>query len=132
MTDFVGRLTAIRKRFAQVRARHWVVRKTADGSYGVLWLTPEGNEMTDADWNFPEGRFLSYVLGPMERDREALYVVLNAAPEPIEFRIPGMEDYKTWSVVLHTSNDEAEGGTHQPNATMQAPPRSVIAFAGRP
>jgi glycogen operon protein len=88
--------------------------------------------MTDADWNFPEGRFLSYVLGPMERDREALYVVLNAAPEPIEFRIPGMEDYKTWSVVLHTSKDDAEGSTHQPNATMQAPPRSVIAFAGRP
>ena len=132
MTNFVGRLTAIRKRFAQIRARHWVVRKTADGSYGVLWLTPEGNEMTDADWNFPEGRFLSYVLGPMERDGEALYVVLNAAPEPIEFRIPGIEEHKTWSVVLHTSDDEAEGSTHQPNATMQAPPRSVIAFAGRP
>ncbi len=132
MTNFVGRLTAIRKRFAQIRSRQWVVRKTADGSYGVLWLTPEGNEMTDADWNFPEGRFLSYVLGPMERDLEALYVVLNAAPEPIEFRIPGMEEYKTWSVVLHTSNDETEGSTHQPNATMQAPPRSVIAFAGRP
>jgi glycogen operon protein len=132
MTDFVGRLTAIRKRFAQIRSRQWVVRKTADGAYGVLWLTPEGNEMTDADWNFPEGRFLSYVLGPMEHNHEALYVVLNAAPESIEFRIPGMEEYKTWSVVLHTTDDDAEGSEHESNATMQAPPRSVIAFASRP
>ena len=64
MTGFVGRLTAFRERFAQIRARQWVVGKKTDGSYGVLWLTPDGNEMTEADWNFPEGRFLSFVLGP--------------------------------------------------------------------
>ncbi len=39
----------------------------ADGvSYGALWLTPAGDEMTENDWKFPEGRFLSYVMGPME------------------------------------------------------------------
>ena len=132
MTDFVGRLTAIRKQFAQIRSRQWIVGKKADGSYGVLWLTPEGNEMTDADWNFPEGRFLSYVLGPMEHGQQALYVVLNAAPESIEFKLPGMDEYKAWSVILNTTDDDADGSVHQPHATMQAPPRSVIAFAGQP
>ena len=75
----------------------------------MLWLTPDGNEMTEADWNFPEGRFLSYVLGPMERGQQALYVVLNAAPEPIEFRLPKMEEYKTWSMLLHTADDKSDG-----------------------
>ena len=50
-----------------------MVGKKTDGSYGVLWLTPDGNEMTEADWNFPEGRFLSYVLGPMQHGQQALY-----------------------------------------------------------
>ncbi|MBS0531818.1 MAG: glycogen debranching protein GlgX [Proteobacteria bacterium] len=132
MTGFIGHLTAIRKQFPQIRARQWVVGKKADGSYGVLWLTPEGNEMTDADWNFPEGRFLSYVLGPMEHGQPALYIVLNSAPEAIEFRLPKMEEYKTWSRLLHTADDKPDSGAHQPDATMQAPPRSVIVFAGQP
>jgi glycogen operon protein len=132
MTDFVGKLTAIRRQFAQIRARQWIVGKKADGSYGVLWLTPDGNEMTEADWNFPEGRFLSYVLGPMEHGQQALYVVLNAAPEPIEFKLPDMKEYKAWSLVLHTAADDVDLSIHKPHATMQAPPRSVIAFAGQP
>ena len=59
-------------------------------------------------------------------------VVLNAAPEPVEFKLPSMDDYKTWSILLHTTDDDAEGSAHHPHATMQAPPRSVIAFAGQP
>ena len=107
--------------------------KKTDGSYGVLWLTPDGNEMTEADWNFPEGRFLSYVLGPMEQGQQALYIVLNAAPEPIEFKLPKhgrIQD--AGRSLLHTTDDDAEDSAHHPNATMQAPPRSVIAFAGQP
>ncbi len=42
-----------------------------DGSFGVLWLTPHATEMTEQDWNFPEGRFLSYVLGPVEPEERA-------------------------------------------------------------
>jgi glycogen operon protein len=42
-----------------------------------------------------------------------------------------MDEYKAWSVVLNTTDDDANS-IHQPHATMQAPPRSVIAFAGQP
>ena len=69
---------------------------------------------------------------PTEPHQQALYIVLNAAPKPIEFKIPNLEEYKTWSIVLHTTDDGAEGSAHGLNATMQAPPRSVIAFAGQP
>ena len=40
-------------------------------SYGVLWLTPAADEMKEQDWNFPEGRFLAYVLGPVEPGQRA-------------------------------------------------------------
>ena len=51
--------------------------------YGVLWLTPAADEMTEQDWNFPEGRFLAYVLGPDEQGQAPIFIVLNAAPEAI-------------------------------------------------
>ena len=88
MTALVGQLTELRQQFPQLRPRHWVEGRRADGSYGVLWLTPKATEMTPEDWNFPEGRFLSYVLGPMEKGQPPLYIVLNAAPEEIEFVLP--------------------------------------------
>ena len=59
-------MTELRRRFPQIRSHRWLDGRRADGSYGVLWLTPAAEEMTEEDWNFPEGRFLSYVLGPAE------------------------------------------------------------------
>ena len=80
-TGFIGRLTDIRRRFPQLRARRWVDGRRADGSYGVLWLTPQGGEMTGEDWNFPEGRFV-LCAGTCEW-RAAAVRRVNAAPEPI-------------------------------------------------
>ena len=65
LTDFIGHMTELRRRFPQIRSRRWLDGRRADGSYGVLWLTPSADEMKEADWNFPEGRFLAYVLGPI-------------------------------------------------------------------
>ena len=51
----------------------------------MLWLTPQANEMTEQDWNFPEGRFLVLRARPESMDSAPLYIVMNAAPEAIEF-----------------------------------------------
>lgn len=130
MTDFVGQLTALRRRFPQLRNRHWVGGKAADGSFGVIWLTPDANEMKESDWNFPEGRFLSYVLGPLESGQPALYVVLNAAPEAIEFTLPRLEQYRKWDLILDTGHHSPHKPGLHPASKMKAAPRSVIAFSG--
>ena len=55
----------------------------------MLWLTPDATEMTEQDWNFPNGRFLSYVLGARRAaDSRRSIIVLNAAPEAIAFTLP--------------------------------------------
>ena len=69
----------------------------------MLWLTPAAEEMKEADWNFPEGRFLAYVLGPMEQGQAPIFIVLNAAPEEIAFKLPKMAEYKNWQQVLNTT-----------------------------
>ncbi len=60
---------AVSARSAAQPLARWHGARTA--AFGVLWLTPSAEEMKEQDWNFPEGRFLAYVLGPAEPRRRA-------------------------------------------------------------
>jgi isoamylase len=129
MTEFVGRLTSLRRHFPQLTPRHWVHGKKPDGSFGVLWLTPQATEMAEADWNFPEGRFLSYVLGAAGK-APALYIALNASPQPIEFSPPKLVGYSSWKLLLNTAEDHPAVSTFKSGAPATAAPRSVIVLEG--
>ena len=96
----------------------------------MLWLTPAAGEMTESDWKFPEGRFLAYVLGPMEHGQAPIFIVLNAAPEAIAFKLPEMTEYKSWQQVLNTAEDVQATADFTPCAATTAPARSVLAFVG--
>jgi glycogen operon protein len=130
LTDFIGHLTRLRRRFPQIRSHRWLDGRRADGSYGVLWLTPAAEEMKEQDWNFPEGRFLAYVLGPTEQSGAPIFVVLNAAPEEIAFQLPRMAEYKAWQQLLNTADAKQEVRDFASGSEAKAPPRSVLAFAG--
>jgi glycogen operon protein len=130
MTALVAQLAALRRSFPQLRTRHWVEGRRADGSFGVLWLTPQATEMTEQDWNFPEGRFLSYVLGPVDGDGAPLYIVLNAAMQSIAFTLPSLS--KNWVLLLDTAQQPGPGKTFAPGSQMQASPRSVLVLSGAP
>jgi glycogen operon protein len=129
-TDLIGELTTLRRRFAQLCPRRWVEGRRPDGSFGVLWLTPHATEMTDADWNFPEGRFLSYVLAPVEEGQSFLYIVLNAAPETIAFTLPQLDAYHRWMALLDTAAHVPSGEEFASGSQLKAMPRSVLAFSG--
>jgi glycogen operon protein len=130
LTDFIGHMTELRRRFSQIRSHRWLDGRRADGSYGVLWLTPAAEDMTQEDWKFPEGRFLSYVLGPAEQGGEPIFIVLNAASEEIAFRLPKLSEYKTWRQLLNTIDVKQETRDFASASEAKAPPRSVLAFAG--
>jgi isoamylase len=96
----------------------------------VLWLTPSADEMKEQDWNFPESRFLAYVLGPAERGHAPIFIVLNAAPEAIAFKLPKMPEYRSWQQVLNTTDNKQATVDFASASEASAPPRSVLAFAG--
>jgi isoamylase len=132
MSALVERLTALRGRFSQLRPRRWVEGRRPDGSFDVLWLTPRATEMTEQDWNFPQGRFLSYILGSMEQGGPPLYIVLNAAPEAIEFTLPAHAQCKNWMVLVETAPMPRLEKEFASGSALKASPRSVLAFAGAP
>ena len=87
--------------------------------------------MKEADWKFPDGRFLAYVLGPMEPGGTPIFIVLNAAPEEIAFKLPKTPEYRSWQQVLNTTESEPTSPEFASGADTKAPPRSVLAFAGK-
>ncbi len=131
MVDFVAHMTALRRRFPQLRASHWVAPLVPKAPNGVLWLTPQGNEMTETDWKFPDGRFVSYVLGAVD-SHAPLYIVLNAASEAISFALPTLDGYTQWEQVLDTTNDDQSSRRFARTTVMEAPPHAVLAYAGMP
>jgi glycogen operon protein len=128
--NFVAQLTELRRRFPQLQPRRWVEGRRTDGSFGVLWLTPQATEMTEQDWNFPEGRFLSYVLAPAQEKTESLLIVLNGALQAIPFILPDVGGYRRWTTLLDTASKHHPGKQSAAGLQLQAWPRSVLAFSG--
>jgi glycogen operon protein len=124
-------MTSLRVKFPQIRSHRWLGGKTTNGSYGALWLTPAAEEMKEADWKFPDGRFLAYVLGPMEPGGAPIFIVLNAAPEEIAFKLPNTPEYRSWQQVLNTTEIKPTSAEFASGADTKAPPRAVLAFAGK-
>ena len=128
LTALIQRCTELRTRFPQLRRSKWVDGRRPDGSYGVLWLTPAGTEMTHEEWIAPELCFLSYVLAP-EQGAQPLYIVLNAGPDAIAFTLPHLA-WRSWLPLLNTAGSLEEGREVQAGGQAQVSARSVIAFAG--
>jgi isoamylase len=131
LTGLIARLAELRRRFPQLRPRHWVEGKRPDGTYGLLWLTPHATEMTVPDWDFPEGRFLAYVLDAVAGGAP-LYIVLNAAPEPIAIKLPPWPGCRGWKALLDTTlaDGSPDGAMLDMGAMSEAPPRCVLVFEG--
>jgi glycogen operon protein len=127
----VAQLARLRRQFPQLRPRHWLAGDREGRVHDVMWLTPSGAEMQEHDWNFPDGHFLSYVLAPTAEAGTAIFIVLNAASEPIEFILPGWSHAGHWNCVLDTAVFP-----QPPNAARQASgarcfsaPSSVMVFS---
>jgi glycogen operon protein len=86
--------------------------------------------MKEADWKFPEGRFLAYVLGPAEAGQASLLIVLNAAPEAIAFKLPKLPEYSNWQQLLNTADVKQVVADFASGSEATAPPRSVLAYLG--
>jgi len=132
LTDFIGRLSALRKQFPQLKPHRWLEGKRPDGSYDVLWLTPMATEMIEPDWNFPDGHFLAYILGPASQGGAPLYIVLNAAPTPLDFILPPWPGNGHWTCVIDTSRPQqpVDAPPTAAGTKIPAAPISVLVFAG--
>src|SRR5262249_30831495 len=128
MTALLGRLTQLRGRFPQLQGHHWLDGLHPDGSYDVLWLTPDAAEMTDEDWRFPNGYSLSYVPAPTNRGHVPLFPVLNAAPHAMYSTLPSVPESPGGTRAPATSSETLKRGPVAAATRLVAPERSVLVF----
>jgi isoamylase len=128
MTSLIAQLTDLRRRFPQLRPQKWLDGRRADGTYDVLWFTPQATEMTQQDWHFQNARFLSYMLGPVEEGKPSLYIALNAAHETITATLPSLP--RTWTALINTASQAPAGHEFTAGSTFQMPACCVLVFSG--
>ncbi len=115
---FVQALTALRRAHPVFRRpRFFEGRVMRDRAVkDITWITPEGREMTQADWMLPYARSLAFILGGEscafdsatgreERD-DTFLVMLNAHTETVAHTLPLPPLGPWWDVVLDTAKGE--------------------------
>jgi glycogen operon protein len=79
----------------------------------ITWLTPKGQEVTDADWNHADARCLGVrVAGDIDEIDErgerivgdTLLLLFNADAKPTGFRLPTDGSADRWELVVDTAS----------------------------
>ncbi|MBI3975022.1 MAG: glycogen debranching protein GlgX [Armatimonadetes bacterium] len=132
--EFVRRLIAFRREHASFHRRHFLIGEAVpDGRRDVVWLHPDGREMTQEDWEDPR-RVLGMLLdGRLLRDTDArgnplyddTFLVLIAAGGEARFALPAPPRAGGWEPLLVVGDGAAEGPAplHPPGgAVLLRPP----------
>lgn len=118
LLDFVRTLTSIRAKHAVFRRKRWYQGRPLHGAgvSDIAWFSPDGIEMSDADWQAGYAKSLGVFLngeelpGPNERGDhpidDSFYLVLNAHWDRIDFTIPDGRFGKCWHRMVDTSRLE--------------------------
>jgi glycogen operon protein len=116
LRTFLQRLMSIRKQHPIFHRRSFFQGREVRGAgiKDILWLKPDGQEMSDEEWNNSFARCLGvYMIGDaLEEQDDRGYpivdddflILLNAHHEPIHFVLPGYRANAHWHALMDTSN----------------------------
>jgi glycogen operon protein len=111
----------------------------------VVWLRPDGAEMTEEDWRNAQDKALGVRLsgeaglahltarGEQEPDNTFL-ILMNASHEAVVFRLPPEAPGARWKVLIDSSDDADKrvGGTHDAGTEMPTQARSLLLLFFQP
>jgi isoamylase len=137
--DFTRALIAVRDRHPSLGRPRFFQGRRIRGSpvEDLAWFRPDGEPMTDEEWEEGWARAIAMRLGGnalTEVDREGnrlvdddLFLLLNGHYEPVDFCLPP-EGNDQWTVVVDTASGEVDGGERMVTAgeTFEVPARSLL------
>jgi glycogen operon protein len=138
---FTQQMVALRRDHPVFRRRRFfdgrpVSRRGREGLPDIAWFTPDGDEMTESDWESGFGRAIAvylYGLGIPSTDVRGQKVVddsfllcFSAHDEPIEFRLPTVDYARTWEVVLDTLSYVSPTAKPGFGETISVGPRALM------
>ena len=115
LLGFTMRMIRLRQRQPVLQRRRFFRGATfRDSSLkDVAFFRPDGQEMTEEDWNQPHIRAMAYLLGgdtistPDERGErivgDTLLVLMNAHHEPLPYTLPEIDWGQEWEILVDTA-----------------------------
>jgi glycogen operon protein len=128
-------LIAFRREHAIFRRRRWFQGRPIRGTVDIGWFKPDGQSMTDEDWEAWHARTLGVFLngraiaGRDEHGRrivdDSFVLLFNAHSDAIEWTIP--PDYgNSWGLILDTSQRQPVVERKQVTEQVVSQARSVV------
>lgn len=143
LIEFTRRMMALRREHIVFHRNRFFYGRIIPGTEvkDVVWLRPDGAEMTQENWSEPHAKALGVRLsgeaglmhltprGEQEPD-DTFLIFLNASPGPVPFRLPKDVPEAIWEVLIDTSDDEnGQAGTeHTAGAEVTVKARSLQLF----
>ncbi|HEX6926043.1 MAG TPA: glycogen debranching protein GlgX [Longimicrobiaceae bacterium] len=137
LLEFTRRLARLRQAHPIFRRRHFFQGRRLRGSEleDITWLRPDGEEMTESEWNTQFTRTFGMRLGGdaiLEWDDhgrritdDTFLILFNADPQAVSFRLPPARRPISWEIVLTTEDPRVQEGAWSRSAGEQ------VALAGR-
>jgi len=145
LIDLVSKLTGLRKNHPVLRRRNFFLGRAIKGAgvKDILWLHPDGSEMTDEEWNQANAKTLGMFLSgsaveevdergqPVTDDNFVL--LMNAHQEEIQFYLPTVASGMVWMSLIDTaiSNGKMPGSAHEAHSAYPLQGRSLALLVER-
>jgi isoamylase len=132
---FTRWLVSLRREHPALRRRHWFQGRPIRGAVDIAWFKPDGQEMTDEDWEAGRARALGVFLNGKaihERDHrgrsvtdDSFLLLFNENTEPVDWTIPTQHG-KGWRLLLDTDRLRPESNPPGVAGRIKAPARAVL------
>ena len=128
LLDFTRKLIQVRREHPNLHRRKFYQDRSIRRSdeKDIVWLRPDGEEMTDEEWNAGWVRCLGVMLNGETLDHvdergervldDTFLIMLNCHHEPINFYLPKSPKEKSWEIVVDTDQPELKAGARIANS----------------
>ena len=145
LVNFVRKVIAIRQRHPVFRRRNFFQGRAIKGAgiKDILWLRPDGREMTDEEWNQEHARTLGVFLSGSAVDEiddrgqlitdENFFLLMNAHHEAVPFSLPTVASGMAWISLIDTACESTTcpGTAHEAGTTYPLQLRSMVVLVER-
>jgi len=145
MLAFTRRISRLRREHPVFRRRRFFdgrPTRRGDRRPDIAWFTPDGQEMTEDDWESGFGRAIAMYLngdGIPDRDQrgqamkdDSFLLCFSAHDEPIDFATPSADYCAQWRVVVDTMTADEPGTLVGPGQKISVGPRALVVLQQAP
>jgi isoamylase len=144
--DFTQALISLRRRHPVFHRKKFFQGREVKGapSKDILWLRPDGLQMTEKDWTEGAAHFLALLLtgtGLDEVDEhgkpvtdDTFLILMNSYHEPISCTLPLLPRSSSWRTLVDTSEEKASetSSSYEGGSACELEPRCLVVFVEGP